>query len=120
MPVNTLGAAVGAFATTWAILPAVGLDQGLRIGAAMNGLCMALDPAFPFAGSGATWTHVDDGPAHDAGTALDARLPFTVWIVIYADFRVCRSVPGNRVVQAPQRHGEGDSFHIGHLTRRST
>ena len=83
--VNTLGAAAGAFVTTWVILPAVGLDQGLRIGAAMNALCVAL--ILPFlAGRGATWTQATLGP----GTM---RAPH--WT------RACRLSPGSSFMQFP-------------------
>src|SRR6267378_1503610 len=37
--VNTLGAAAGALVTTWILLPQVGLDQALKIGAALNFAC---------------------------------------------------------------------------------
>ena len=81
--VNTLGAAAGAFATTWVILPAVGLDQALRIGAAMNGLCMAV--VLPFlAGRPGAWAQDAGGTAHEVAPSLDARLPFAAWVVIYA------------------------------------
>ena len=44
---NTLGAAVGAFLTTWWILPAAGLDRSLHVGALLNVGCAAI--VVPFA-----------------------------------------------------------------------
>ena len=79
--VNTLGAAIGAFMTTWSILPAAGLDQSLRIGAVMNGLCAALVLPFVY------WRREAANarePVADPGTpGPDTRLPFLVWVVIY-------------------------------------
>jgi predicted membrane-bound spermidine synthase len=37
--VNTLGAAIGALVTTWVLLPSVGLEQTLKVGAALNCGC---------------------------------------------------------------------------------
>src|SRR5205814_6189350 len=37
--INTLGAAVGALVTTWILLPQLGLEQTLRVGAALNFAC---------------------------------------------------------------------------------
>jgi predicted membrane-bound spermidine synthase len=39
--INTLGAAVGAFVTTWIFLPQLGLEQSLKVGAALNFGCAA-------------------------------------------------------------------------------
>jgi predicted membrane-bound spermidine synthase len=36
---NTLGAAVGAFVSTWGLLPRLGLEHTLRVGAALNVAC---------------------------------------------------------------------------------
>src|SRR5262245_60782235 len=38
---NTLGAAVGAFATTWLLIPRFGLEQSLWIAATVNAICAA-------------------------------------------------------------------------------
>ncbi len=80
--VNTLGAALGAFATTWVMLPVAGLDQSLRFGAVMNGLCVALVLPFVIAPAGAPG--VTDPASQRAGRTAEARLPFSVWVVIYA------------------------------------
>jgi spermidine synthase len=39
--INALGAATGALTTTWILLPQVGLEQALKIGAALNFACAA-------------------------------------------------------------------------------
>ena len=81
--VNTFGAALGAFMTTWSILPAFGLDHGLRVGGLLNVLCVVL--IIPFSFRAADPSTVDDTPAPDRIAAEpDARLPFSVWVVVYA------------------------------------
>jgi spermidine synthase len=37
--INTLGAAIGALITTWVLLPSIGLEQTLKVGAALNFGC---------------------------------------------------------------------------------
>jgi spermidine synthase len=37
--INTLGAAIGALVTTWILLPQLGLEQSLKVGAALNFAC---------------------------------------------------------------------------------
>src|SRR5436190_15953622 len=37
--INTLGAAIGALVTTWIFLPQLGLEQALKVGAALNFAC---------------------------------------------------------------------------------
>src|SRR5207248_3327869 len=39
--INTLGAATGALITTWFLLPSIGLEQSLKVGAAINLACAA-------------------------------------------------------------------------------
>lgn len=82
--VNTLGAAVGAFSTTWWILPAVGLDQALRIGAVMNALCVAIVLPFLASGRAEVWAQPASEPPGAPTRVPDATLPFGAWIVIYA------------------------------------
>ena len=83
--VNTLGAGVGAFATTWWILPAVGLDHGLRVGAAMNAMCAVIVLPFLVARGRETWLlQPAHAPAIPPSPESDARMPFGGWIVIYA------------------------------------
>lgn len=79
---NTLGAAVGAFIATWWILPAVGLDKGLYVGALMNVACVAI--VAPFLRRRTNTTTLSD-PVESglASGGLDAHLPFAAWIVIY-------------------------------------
>ncbi len=82
--VNTMGAAVGAFAVTWWILPAIGLEQSLRIGAGMNALCIAL--VLPFVARPAA--ALPEGAREPAMQSIsrepDAHLPFAIWLAIYA------------------------------------
>src|SRR5262249_38634918 len=98
---NTLGAAVGAFATTWWILPLYGLARCLQFGAVLNLLAAAI--AIPLAfrlrrEDAETAATVSPG----VGRAFEARLagperagfqvlypegftlPFAGWAVIYA------------------------------------
>jgi spermidine synthase len=45
---NTLGAAMGAMAGTWWLLPRVGLDGSLGVGATLNAVCTVVVLAFAF------------------------------------------------------------------------
>ena len=81
--VNTLGAAAGAFGTTWLILPLLGLDRGLRVGAVMNVACVLVILPFLTGKAGAA-ANGDTEASAVAGPAADATLPFAAWIVIYA------------------------------------
>src|SRR5438067_3035369 len=40
--INTLGAAIGALVTTWIFLPQLGLEQALKVGAALNFACVGV------------------------------------------------------------------------------
>jgi spermidine synthase len=82
--VNTLGAALGAFVTTWWILPAVGLDQALRIGAVMNAGCVVIVLPFLVVKRVEAWSQPASEPAGAPNPEPDARLPFAGWLVIYA------------------------------------
>ena len=81
--VNTLGAAIGALVTTWAILPSIGLDRGLRVGALMNVICVAVVSPF-LARGGQRWTQPETEVPGTRPGELDARLPFAAWVLIYA------------------------------------
>ena len=108
--INTLGAALGALLATWWVLPSVGLDGSLRIGAVLNLLCAAAVLPFAVPAATGTWdegrqrvrqecrpdvrlkpdttyngaTHDDatyDGPSPSYG---GRALPFAAWAAIYA------------------------------------
>lgn len=82
---NTLGAAVGAFATTWYLLPQSGLIGALRVGTALNVLAaLAVVPMIV--------RMERDGPAAAAaiagsrarGATRAARVPLGWWAAAYA------------------------------------
>ncbi len=81
---NTLGAAVGAFLTTWWILPAVGLDRSLRVGALLNFGCAAIVVPFARQLSGRTQSAGGLPAAVPRTDEVDASLPFWGWASIYA------------------------------------
>jgi spermidine synthase len=76
---NTLGAATGAFATTWILVPNIGLEGALVCGAAANFLC-ALG-AFAISKQEAMRA---DAEAVEAPSIALSSLPFASWILIYA------------------------------------
>lgn len=84
---NTLGAAIGAFAATWWILPQVGLDTSLRIGALLNVTCAAV--VLPFVLRRSRFDSVGEGkrptPAavSEEGTATASSFTFLTWAAIY-------------------------------------
>ena len=76
---NTLGAATGAFATTWILVPNIGLEGALACGAAANFLCAIGALAI---------TKQEDSRAGaetvEAPSIALSSLPFASWILIYA------------------------------------
>ncbi|MBI3050064.1 MAG: fused MFS/spermidine synthase [Acidobacteria bacterium] len=88
---NTLGAAAGAIVATWALLPALGLEGSLRVGATLNAACAAAllplawrmvgsdpgDEAYRPLESGHHWGQTPVTPPHGGLT------PFLFWAVIY-------------------------------------
>ena len=82
--VNTLGAAAGALVTTWVVLPVAGLDQGLRVGAAINVVCVVIMLPFLVGRYHGDWAQSDGESSPEAVAALDGRLPFVAWVVVYA------------------------------------
>jgi predicted membrane-bound spermidine synthase len=91
---NTLGAAMGAFVATWWLLPRIGLDGTLRVGAAVNAMCalVVLPVAFQLArrhrSSGDKGTPgVIPASSHPVSSLADEgaghEFPFWVWTVIY-------------------------------------
>src|SRR5688572_8343346 len=85
--INTLGAAAGALAATWALLPVFGLDGSLRIGAALNLACALV--VLP-----AAWLMKEADATPDAvvvphTSTADARkpepaAPMLFWVAVYA------------------------------------
>ena len=85
---NTLGAAAGAFGATWIILPRVGLDGTLWIGAAVNSACacavlqslrrpvMPVEPTPPSA-------RVVSAPGEPAAPAAGWQPTFLIWTAVY-------------------------------------
>jgi len=91
--VNTLGAACGAFLTTWVLFPRMGLDGSLKAAAVLNVIAALI--AWPLRrGETASEAAVRDETAAD--TAIAGRVfgpaaaiessgwPFAVWIALYA------------------------------------
>lgn len=82
---NTMGAAAGAFATTWWLLPRVGLELALTTGATINVVCAAaavlLVPQARRAAATALGPDVTAAP--DAAPAGEPRFSFPVWACLY-------------------------------------
>jgi predicted membrane-bound spermidine synthase len=84
---NTLGAAVGAFATTWWILPLYGLARCLQFGAVLNLLAAAIAIPLALRVRGLRpETAVTSVPAETPATRHTEgfTLPFAGWAVVYA------------------------------------
>lgn len=85
---NTLGAAAGAFVTTWVLLPRLGLDGSLWIGALANATCAIV--VLRSAGRRRVAESPDPidvlaAPAGGAPTNEQASQPgFVVWALVYA------------------------------------
>ena len=88
--VNTLGAAVGAMATTWLFMRHLGFEQTVRVGAMLN-LCVALG-ALAVLRTGVGHPHRDGEPVDTATASPAAVLPdrpvdhvrFGLWLLTYA------------------------------------
>ena len=87
---NTLGAAAGAFASTWILLPKWGLDATLWFGAALNVACAA-GAAWLVSTRETTAADREAGstvertvPAEDDERRREAALPFHWWALLYA------------------------------------
>jgi spermidine synthase len=83
---NTMGAAIGALATTWWLLPRLGLADALLFGALLNGVCAAGAALL-------AWLTVDPAPAPHAAP-LESSAPlateisgpglsFPTWALVY-------------------------------------
>jgi spermidine synthase len=82
---NTLGAAAGAFAAPWVLIPRVGLEGSLWVAAALNLTCAVLAVTLARQ-TNASEQHVAE-PSHETTPASvpDAQsLSFRTWVVIYA------------------------------------
>jgi predicted membrane-bound spermidine synthase len=86
---TTLGAAVGAFATAWFVLRAVGFETSIQIGAALNLVCaigvLVITPSL----IGRTSEDVvpvgeSNAPAAGATRAEPQLFSLSTWVVIYA------------------------------------
>ncbi|NOT27895.1 MAG: fused MFS/spermidine synthase [Acidobacteria bacterium] len=83
---NTLGAAFGALVTTWVLMPRVGLEGGLQMGAALNVLSVAV--ILPFALQFGRTT-ADEGnnaapsPQLSAAGAVHSSRRFWPWVLAY-------------------------------------
>jgi spermidine synthase len=80
---NTIGAAAGAFFTTWWLIPRMGLETSLFVGAALNAACA-------LAAWLVIWQLRRSAPTDARGVvevagprAVDALLPFQAWVVVY-------------------------------------
>jgi spermidine synthase len=82
---NTLGAACGAAVATWVLLPSLGLDGSLRVGAALNVICAVM--VLPLAGrmqSAATTAKGRSPSVVEAGASRLGDHSFAFWLLIYA------------------------------------
>jgi spermidine synthase len=79
---NTLGAAAGAFATTWILVPNIGLAGALYCGAAANLLCAAV--AFAIGARTTPQSVVIVAAAPATRERQTITLPFISWVLIYA------------------------------------
>jgi spermidine synthase/MFS family permease len=83
---NTLGAAAGAIAATWLLLPSLGLECSLRVGATLNVACaVALLPLAFRLKTSAIGQVGAAAPQSSGGTSESAagRFPFWFWASMY-------------------------------------
>jgi spermidine synthase len=85
---NTLGAAFGAFIGTWVLLPQLGLERALWVGAFLNFLCagIAVVIARIEAKAAAPEPAEPASPMQEEGfevATLERRLPFPFWATIF-------------------------------------
>lgn len=82
---NTLGAAAGAAIATWFLLPRLGLEGSLRVGAVLNVACAALIVPFALRLQAATSGQIDVAMvrAQDEVADRDGRFPFWFWALTY-------------------------------------
>ena len=80
---NTLGAAVGAFATTWLLLPRLGLADALPVGAALNFICAALGWTIGRKLPASRQEHAASATPVVVRTAGDVPMPFGAWALLF-------------------------------------
>jgi len=84
---NTLGAAAGAIVATWLLLPGLGLEGSLRVGATLNVACAAALLPLAFRLKTAAIAQVDAAvPQSFGGMTSDSaagRFPFWFWASMY-------------------------------------
>jgi spermidine synthase len=87
---NTVGAAAGAIVATWVLLPAIGLEGSLQLGAALNAACalVMLPVAWRMPGSDVGRVLVDPAERDDGAFGRRVRKdppygPFWWWAAIY-------------------------------------
>ena len=84
---NTLGAAAGAFGATWIVLPRVGLDGTLWVGAAVNVVCASAvlqslrRPEVPVPVRSSA--RVVSAPGEPAAAAAGWQPTFLIWAAVY-------------------------------------
>ena len=82
---NTLGAAFGAFTTTWWVLPLYGLERGLQLGATLNLLAAAIAIPLTFRVRGLRADRTSIAIEQAGRVRADGfTLPLAGWTVIYA------------------------------------
>ncbi len=88
--INTLGAAIGALVTTWIFLPQLGLEQSLKVGAALNFACAGVLILFiisvrkqPEAGSVTTELRQQEPNPSLPRTAESTGFTFGTWLLLY-------------------------------------
>jgi spermidine synthase len=87
---NTLGAAMGAMVATWWLLPRIGLDGSLRVGAALNTACAVVVLPFAFLGIARhrQWPFAENTVRPAAPVTIlpeegAGRFTFWTWAAIY-------------------------------------
>jgi spermidine synthase len=82
---NTLGAATGAAIATWSLLPRLGLEGSLRVGAVLNVACAALVVPFALRFRAAFSGTSDAAVVRPPGDRSDSddRFPFWFWALTY-------------------------------------
>src|SRR2546430_12606019 len=88
--INTLGAAIGALVTTWILLPQLGLEQSLKVGAALNFACAGVLVLFIIsvrkqseAGSVTTELRQQEPNPSLPQTAESTGFTFGTWLLLY-------------------------------------
>jgi spermidine synthase len=88
---NTMGAAVGAFASTWLLVPRLGFERSLLVGASVNFVCAVGATAIAALSRGrpGTMDRTADAAASPRGDdrtpfVVPSSLPFWTWALLYA------------------------------------